>query len=135
MIGDNQVRNTFIKWLKAIYISAVMLTPSIFLIFPDLAFLICLLSPLIVLEYFFLAILVHSLKWNLMIVFSSWLLVAIVNSIDRYFHYNDVTRVLNEYKSDYTLLEAIVLLIIHLAIQAGFVWAVGYRVRKQLTTN
>ena len=108
------------------YILVVIVTPSIFLIFPDLAFLLCMLSLLILLEYFFLAVLVRSLKWNLVIVFSSWLFLFLVNSIQRYIYFGNLREVFYDYIADFILLEIFALMTIHLALQTGLVFVVRY---------
>ena len=108
------------------YILVVIVTPSIFLIFPDLAFLLCMLSLLILLEYFFLAVLVRSLKWNLVIVFSSWLLLFLVNSIQSYLYFGNLREVFYDYLADFILLEIFALMTIHLALQTGLVFVVRY---------
>ena len=108
------------------YILVVIVTPSIFLIFPDLVFLLCMLSLLILLEYFFLAVLVRSLKWNLVIVFSSWLFLFLVNSIQRYIYFGNLREVFYDYIADFILLEIFALMTIHLALQTGLVFVVRY---------
>lgn len=119
--------------MELAYLLVVIVTPSIFLIFPDLVFIICTLSLLILLEYFFLAVLVRSLKWNLVIVFSSWLLLFLVNSIERYLHLGDLRGVFYGYIADYILIEIFALMTIHVALQAGLVFAVRYSKIKKVS--